>query len=285
MRPIISHTQICRYMLNLVSWLSLIFLTTQLSSPTFVDARPFRVSQVPNGNRFNCVVCHLSPQGGALNGFGYDVSQTLVEGDADWSAVCELDSDLDEYTNGEELGDPDCMWSIGSPNPQGSVTAPGDATSFPMPIPPDMSVDMMSPEDMDPIQDAAPPVDMFLPIWDSAMYDFGDVDAQITTDDPWESPDLSSPESDMSLTDLYIEEVDTSVEIDQTPAEDSEMSDHDDAGMEADLGGEMNTSTKASSDKSGCEQKTQPVSLTLLMICLSLLGLKRASLSQRSTLG
>ena len=31
----------------------------------------------------------------------------------DWAALCGLDSDKDSLTNGEELGDPDCLWSYG----------------------------------------------------------------------------------------------------------------------------------------------------------------------------
>ena len=28
-----------------------------------------------------------------------------------WSVICPLDSDKDGKTNGEELGDPNCMWT------------------------------------------------------------------------------------------------------------------------------------------------------------------------------
>ena len=31
--------------------------------------------------------------------------------------ICQSDSDGDGRTNGEELGDPDCKWKPGSPNP------------------------------------------------------------------------------------------------------------------------------------------------------------------------
>ena len=41
-----------------------------------------------------------------------------------WSAICNLDSDGDGKTNGEELGDPNCVWTKGE-------TPNGPATSHP----------------------------------------------------------------------------------------------------------------------------------------------------------
>lgn len=42
-------------------------------------------------------------------------------------ALCELDSDGDGMTNGQELGDPDCEWTKGGPPSQTTgLTHPGN---------------------------------------------------------------------------------------------------------------------------------------------------------------
>lgn len=41
-------------------------------------------------------------------------------------AVCQADSDGDGLTNGQELGDPDCLWTPGTlPARTTSITHPG----------------------------------------------------------------------------------------------------------------------------------------------------------------
>ncbi|XP_052790274.1 uncharacterized protein LOC128224468 [Mya arenaria] len=45
------------------------------------------------------------------NAFGADVRKILQDRTLDWSKVCNLDSDGDGLTNGEELGDPGCKWT------------------------------------------------------------------------------------------------------------------------------------------------------------------------------
>jgi hypothetical protein len=100
-------------------------------------ARSFRVSQIPNGAKFNCGNCHVSSNsGGARNDFGADVFSFLdvqnSSGNVQWgSALAVLDSDDDDVTNGVELLDPDGSWSIGQANPGNTddVTNPGDASS------------------------------------------------------------------------------------------------------------------------------------------------------------
>lgn len=73
-----------------------------------VEARSFRVSQIPNGNVNQCANCHLNPGGGGLrNTFGQAVEAGLISGDVDWGAtLAALDSDGDGFTNGQELQDP-----------------------------------------------------------------------------------------------------------------------------------------------------------------------------------
>ncbi len=98
------------------------------------EARSFRVNQIPN-NTFGCALCHVSPGGGGMRtSFGEDVLANLNGDDADWSALFDIDSDGDGFTNGEELGDPEGMWSIGDPNPAAEITShPGQADDTPEP--------------------------------------------------------------------------------------------------------------------------------------------------------
>ncbi|XP_055888284.1 temptin-like [Biomphalaria glabrata] len=90
-------------------------------------------SLIPNGNR----VFHLGALwpgvghtlrngGGPLNSFGIDFRNNNYV----WNVtLCAKDSDGDRRTNGEELGDPNCTWSIGQPDPSGTTTHPGFRTT------------------------------------------------------------------------------------------------------------------------------------------------------------
>ncbi|XP_059175934.1 uncharacterized protein LOC131955722 [Physella acuta] len=63
-----------------------------------------------------------SSGGGALNVFGAAFKTVGFE----WGQVCPLDSDGDGRTNGEELGDPRCVWSPGQvPERSTNITHPG----------------------------------------------------------------------------------------------------------------------------------------------------------------
>lgn len=120
-----------------------IAMLTSSSSWAFSQFR----SSVPNGTVLSCQACHVSSFGGeGWNSFGIDI---LKDGGANpdanpnnqnagynhqtpiWANVCQLDSDGDGATNGEELGDPGCTWHPGDPNPAGTPSKPGDATSVP----------------------------------------------------------------------------------------------------------------------------------------------------------
>ncbi len=101
----------------------------------FSDAREFRVAQIPNGNKFQCLTCHIT-QGGPRNNFGKDVGTKFLDmsGNVKWGPdLAKLDSDGDGFTNGEELGDPEGIWEIGNPDPivMGGVYNPGDKNSKP----------------------------------------------------------------------------------------------------------------------------------------------------------
>ena len=109
-----------------------------LAFASTAEARSFRVNDVPNGQSFDCKTCHTSNNGGGLNVFG-TATQTYLVGSGsksskhtDWASLCPLDSDGDGFTNGEELGDPNCVWARGDANPSAAqITNPGVASSKP----------------------------------------------------------------------------------------------------------------------------------------------------------
>ena len=106
-----------------------------VAQPSQVEARNFRIGQIPN-SAFGCQICHVGANGGSRNAFGADVefnlSQPGPSGDAQWALVFALDSDGDGFSNGEELGDPEGAWLLGSPDPPGGATNPGDPDDFPI---------------------------------------------------------------------------------------------------------------------------------------------------------
>jgi hypothetical protein len=106
-----------------------------------VEARPFRVAQVPNGSVNSCATCHLAATGGGpRNPFGVTVETSYLSvpgstGNVMWSSsLAAIDSDGDGRSNGTELLDPGGLWTIGAANPgtPALVTNPGVA---PSPVP------------------------------------------------------------------------------------------------------------------------------------------------------
>ena len=108
-------------------------------------------SHIPNGAGFSCLACHNSASGGEAEGwnvFGDTLfsanggvaddpgSLPLDAGDPSfvfWDAsICDADSDGDGATNGEELGDPDCVWIEGdTPARTEDITDPSDPNDKP----------------------------------------------------------------------------------------------------------------------------------------------------------
>jgi len=62
-----------------------------------------------------------------LSKFGMDAEDVQY----DWSRLCRLDSDKDGWTNGEELGDPCCIWHPGVKLPWWPSTHPCRPSDFP----------------------------------------------------------------------------------------------------------------------------------------------------------
>ncbi len=88
-------------------------------------------SSVPNGASFGCALCHLGAGGTPMNCFGNQVKNSLTSGSVDWSSLYDLDADEDQFTNGEELGDPNGTWRNGDADPDYPASKPYDGASTP----------------------------------------------------------------------------------------------------------------------------------------------------------
>jgi hypothetical protein len=105
-------------------------LVAALAAATAADARPNYPGYLPNGSAIDgrgCVNCHNNANGGgSRNSFGSAISNAGLN----WSSVCHLDSDGDGQTNGQEMGDPDCVWSGSGPGARTTALSnPGKASS------------------------------------------------------------------------------------------------------------------------------------------------------------
>lgn len=105
------------------------------------EARAFRVEEIPNGAKFGCRNCHNDDNGSTNTPFLADVRSNLdgvglvQESHVVWGpALCNVDSDGDGWSNGIELGDPDCVWTIGAAPAKSNATNPGNAKSHPPPV-------------------------------------------------------------------------------------------------------------------------------------------------------
>ena len=93
-------------------------------------AVPPNVTSVPNGGVASCATCHVSSSGGARTRFGQDFE---VQGSFWSEALCRGDSDSDGFTNGDELGDPACLWLQGPAPRSVDITDPSDPDDVPTP--------------------------------------------------------------------------------------------------------------------------------------------------------
>jgi len=110
--------------------LEILTLTLVLARPTL--AHPADCSAIPNGSVNTCANCHVSSSGGGTRTpFGEDVATTRSGGAVQWPALSELDSDRDDQTNGQELGDPCGTWHVGAtPGRTTEISNPGVSTSL-----------------------------------------------------------------------------------------------------------------------------------------------------------
>lgn len=105
-----------------------------------IDARNFRVGQVPNGNKFSCNTCHTNGGGTPRNDFGNLIQKSFIvvengQFNANWGPLlASLDSDNDGVTNGQELQDPFGLFNEGETNPgiADLVTNAGLSSSTPL---------------------------------------------------------------------------------------------------------------------------------------------------------
>lgn len=102
-----------------------LLLVTTLTST--VHARPDFVAKIPNGDGLGGAhaLGHIAWDGGGpLNPFG----KAFAAAGFVWSrSLCEGDADGDGQTNGEELGDPCCLWTPGTtPLIRDVLSHPGD---------------------------------------------------------------------------------------------------------------------------------------------------------------
>lgn len=88
-------------------------------------------ASIPNYGRIwyakNLIWENSQHLGGELCDFGLDAEQFQYN----WTELCSLDSDGDNWTNGEELGDPCCIWHPGMKLPWWPATDPSRNEDFP----------------------------------------------------------------------------------------------------------------------------------------------------------
>jgi len=82
---------------------------------------------LPNGDRGSRIGDSWGhSSNGRVNQFGNDYKNV----GENWAQLCLIDTDGDGFTNGEELGDPDCTWRVGDANPA-LISDPTDSLSVP----------------------------------------------------------------------------------------------------------------------------------------------------------
>jgi Eukaryotic cytochrome b561 len=130
----VAMVSACRLLLRLMTIVALTFKTTVMTVTVVVDASPVYQTRIPNGDKIMHLgqawpaVGHTAPQGApTLNPFGLAFQQSNHIWTID---LCFEDSDGDGLTNGQELGDPDCIWAIGqTPTRTTDITHPGFVTT------------------------------------------------------------------------------------------------------------------------------------------------------------
>ncbi|GMF22212.1 unnamed protein product [Phytophthora fragariaefolia] len=109
-------------------WIALLTSVAQLGSSA--HGYGYYVQRLPNGGNVKSysAIGHTDGRGhhDTLNEFG----NAFDEAGSEWTvSLCEADTDGDGQTNGEELGDPCCVWADGDPSRTTGVSHPSIATS------------------------------------------------------------------------------------------------------------------------------------------------------------
>ena len=101
----------------------LLFLITIL----LVNAYPQDLSKLPNGNSYGLTLGH--PGGATKKTTG--IANALYSAGKKWATpVCKGDADGDGQSNGLEMGDPCCVWTVGAvPMFTTGLSDPNSATS------------------------------------------------------------------------------------------------------------------------------------------------------------
>jgi hypothetical protein len=275
--------------------LSVIFLM-MLCAP-LLQAREFRVAQLPNGARYQCMNCHLNPLGGAVNIFGLDVFRNLNGQNVNWPAVCPLDSDADGFTNGVELGDPNCVWVNGPAMSTSMLSNPGDRFSKPI-LPMDMQlIDQALPMDMQLIDQSIE--DQMLDIVDLFLVDAYQGDQFMTNGGSYIQDLALPPISDqmlnmtdqgmMAMLDLSVmprqdqgEHQDALISIDHSIGDQANLIVDSrivvDAALmiDATLNEDQAMIQAKSIAKSGCQQSKLPFDSLIILLCLSTICLSQS---------
>ncbi len=121
-----------------------------LTLPATALAEAIDVGRIPNGQSLGCANCHTNNDRnnlGVFNPWGEAIRAIEgANGDVDWARDCSADADGDGHSNGAELGDPDCVWTIGDTPAMERTGHPGD----PNIVPGDVMPEPMEPEPMEP---------------------------------------------------------------------------------------------------------------------------------------
>ena len=114
-----------------------LFLALSVIGVTSVLGRVTYQAQIPNGAgvtrggvSWPGIGHTASSGGGERNGFG---SAFAAAGSTWTTGLCQADSDGDGFSNGVELGDPECVWTPGqTPNRTVAISHPGFSDSTPI---------------------------------------------------------------------------------------------------------------------------------------------------------
>jgi len=106
-----------------------VLATTAFGRLTYQGQIPNGASVMRNGEAWPGVGHTAAAGGGARNPFGV----AFFQAGRNWTtALCQADTDGDGFSNGVELGDPNCVWTVNAtPARTTGISHPGFADSTP----------------------------------------------------------------------------------------------------------------------------------------------------------